>query len=191
MLITGKLCLPTAPKIRCTPNRMELIMDINTSILISAAASIAAFIGYLVASSITKRLIIRFAAARGIDNKRSLPIRKVLRALWIAVLFIVLGFIWGYDLQGLYAASAGLFALVGIAFFAVWSILSNITTSIIIFFKFPMKIGDTVRLPEVDGLSGKVVDITLFHIILKDGNGHTIAVPNNVAIQKILEIERV
>lgn len=165
-------------------------MNINMSILISTFGSIAAFVCYLVGSSITKRLVTRFALARGIGDKRSLPIRKVLRFLWVFVFIIALGFIWGYDLRGLYAASVGVFALVGIAFFAVWSILSNITTSIIIFFRFPMKIGDTLRLPEVDGLSGKIVDITLFHIILEDAKGNTIAVPNNVAIQKILEIEK-
>lgn len=165
-------------------------MNIDTSIVISASASVAAIICYLVASSITKRLVIRFALAKGIDDKRSLPIRKVLRLLWFFAFLIALGFIWGYDLSGLYAASVGIFALLGIGFFAVWSILSNITTSIIIFFRFPMKIGDTIRLPEVAGLSGKVVDITLFHIILEDTEGNKIAVPNNVAIQKILEIKR-
>jgi len=168
-------------------------MNINMSILISTFGSIAAFVCYLVGSSITKRLVTRFASAKCISDKRSLPIRKVLRffwVFWVFVFVIALGFIWGYDLRGLYAASVGVFALVGIAFFAVWSILSNITTSIIIFFRFPMKIGDTLRLPEVDGLSGKIVDITLFHIILEDAKGNTNAVPNNVAIQKILGIEK-
>lgn len=162
----------------------------DVSILISIGVSIVAFVCYLVGSSVTKRLIIRYALPRGISDRRSLPIRKVLRGLWIVVFLIALGFIWGYDLRGLYAASVGIFALLGIAFFAVWSILSNITTSIIIFFRFPMKVGDTMRLPEVAGLSGRIVDITLFHIILEDAKGNTIAVPNNVAVQKILEIEK-
>ena len=165
-------------------------MNIDTSIVISALASIAVLVGCLFASSVTKRLITRFATARGISDTRSLPIKKVFAILWLIVFLIVLGFIWGYDFQGLYVASAGIFALIGIAFFAVWSILSNITISIIIFFKFPMTIGDTLRLPETDGLSGKIVDITLFHIILEDPNGNKIAIPNNVAIQKILEIQK-
>ena len=166
-------------------------MNIETSILLSAAASVIAFICYLIASSITKRLVIRYSLAKGIEDKRSLPIRKVFRLLWFFAFLIALGFIWGYDLRGLYAASAGIFALLGIGFFAVWSILSNVTTSIIIFFRFPMKIGDTIRLPEVGDLSGRVADITLFHIILEGSDGNKIAVPNNVAIQKILEIKRI
>ncbi len=109
-------------------------MNIDTSILISASASIAVLLGCLLASSVTKRLVTRYAAARGISDTRSLPIKKVLAILWLFVFLIALGFIWGYDFQGLYVASAGIFALIGIAFFAVWSILSNITTSIIIFF---------------------------------------------------------
>lgn len=165
-------------------------MNMDTSILITILASVAAVIGCIVGSSITRRLVTRFASARGIGDTRSLPIKKVLRLLWFFVFLIVLGFIWGFNFQELYVASAGIFALIGIAFFAVWSILSNITTSIIIFFKFPMKVGDTLRLPEADGLSGKIIDITLFHIILEDAKGNTIAIPNNVAIQKILEIER-
>ncbi len=53
-----------------------------------------------------------------------------------------------------------------------------------------MKVGDTLRLPEADGLTGKIVDITLFHIILEDPKGNKIAIPNNLAIQKILEIQK-
>ena len=158
--------------------------------MITISASVAAAIGCVLGSSFTRRLVARFALARGIGDTRSLPIKKVLGLLWLFVFLIVLGFIWGYDLQELYVASAGIFALIGIAFFAVWSILSNVTTSIIIFFRFPMKVGDTLRLPEADGLAGKIIDITLFHIILEDARGNTIAIPNNVAVQKILEIER-
>lgn len=165
-------------------------MIIDTSTLVSILASVAALVGCIVGSSITRRLVTRFALARGIGDTRSLPVKKILRLLWFFVFLIVLGFIWGYDLRELYVTSAGIFALIGIAFFAVWSILSNVTTSIIIFFRFPMKVGDTLRLPEADGLSGKIIDITLFHIILRDAKGNTIAIPNNVAVQKILEIER-
>ncbi|UCC32162.1 MAG: mechanosensitive ion channel, partial [Phycisphaerales bacterium] len=118
--------------------------------MITILVSVAAVIGCILGSSITRRLVTRFASARGIGDTRSLPIKKVFGLLWLFLFLIVLGFIWGFNFRELYVASAGIFALVGIAFFAVWSILSNITTSIIIFFKFPMKVGDTLRLPEAD-----------------------------------------
>jgi hypothetical protein len=82
------------------------------------------------------------------------------------------------------------FALVGIAFFAVWSLLSNITASVIIFFRFPMSIGDRVELTDEPRVAGVVHDITLFHVLLGADDGSVLTIPDNIAIQKIFRIER-
>src|SRR5690606_29158869 len=64
-----------------------------------------------------------------------------------AVFFlIILGLlaIWGLDFQNLGLVMSSVFAVIGIAFFAQWSILSNVTSGLIMFFTFPYKIGDYI-----------------------------------------------
>ena len=69
--------------------------------------------------------------------------------------------------------------------FAQWSILSNVTASIIIFFTFPARVGDKIRI--VDGensIEGTIQEISLFQIELKDSDSHTVLYPNNLLLQK-------
>jgi small-conductance mechanosensitive channel len=61
--------------------------------------------------------------------------------------------------------------VIGIALFAQWSILSNITSSIIIFFNHSVKLEDTITIIDKDyEVEGRVSDIGLFFVILKTKN---------------------
>jgi small-conductance mechanosensitive channel len=162
----------------------------HSTVFVQIVLSLIALLLYLITHQLVRSVIRKLSIVKEIGEQRSLAVRKGVRLMLLTVFVVVLGFIWGYDIQALLAASAGFFALVGVAFFAVWSILSNITSSIIIFFRFPLRIGDTIMLPEAEGVSGRVVDITLFHILLEDDDGHTFAIPNNVVVQKILRINK-
>jgi len=71
---------------------------------------------------------------------------------------------------------------VGVAFFAQWSILSNITSSEIIFFSHPVRIDDVVIT-----MAGKVMDIVLFFVTLKTAEGQEITLPNNIFMQKMVK----
>ncbi|HLT51146.1 MAG TPA: mechanosensitive ion channel domain-containing protein [Arenibacter sp.] len=100
---------------------------------------------------------------------------------------LALIFIWGVDI-GLVFSSV--FAVIGIAFFAQWSILSNITAGVILFFSFPFKIGDKIKImdKEID-LPGEVYlieDIRAFHIHLRRSNGELFTYPNNLMLQKAI-----
>lgn len=76
------------------------------------------------------------------------------------------------------------FAVLGVALFAQWSILSNITASLIIFFAFPYRVGDHIKVVEKDeDISGIVEEITLFHVLIKRGDD-LITYPNNMILQK-------
>jgi small-conductance mechanosensitive channel len=76
------------------------------------------------------------------------------------------------------------FAVIGIALFAQWSILSNITASLIIFFAFPYRVGDRIKiLDKDDDISGIVDEITLFHVIVRKDDD-LISYPNSLILQK-------
>jgi small-conductance mechanosensitive channel len=135
-------------------------------------------------------LIQKFGRNDKVQQKRQKAITKLFNIISFAGLVLALSIVWGYTFQSLYVASIGIFTLIGIAFFAVWSILSNITSGFIMFFKFPMSIGDTVEFLEIQGARGVVQDISLFHVLLEKEDGTILAVPNNVVIQKVMGIQK-
>ena len=62
----------------------------------------------------------------------------------IATVAIIL--IWGVNIKELGLIFSSIFAVIGVALFAQWSILSNVTAGIILFFSFPFKIGDRIKI---------------------------------------------
>lgn len=97
--------------------------------------------------------------------------------------------IWGLDFRHLGVFMSSIFAVIGIAFFAQWSILSNITSGVIMFFTFPYKIGDYIKIHDKEApLEGQIEDIKTFHIILHTINNEIITYPNSMMLQKGVSI---
>lgn len=120
-----------------------------------------------------------------IDRNRTLLILKYLNVFILIIGVITLSLLWGVDFKdlGLFLSSA--FAVIGVAFFASWSILSNITAGIILFFSFPFKIGDRIRIQDKDFPSEAIIeDIRAFHLHLRTDEGELITYPNNLMLQK-------
>lgn len=86
------------------------------------------------------------------------------------------------------------FAAVGaIAFFAAWSVLSNIFCSLLIFLTRPFRLNDTVELVEngeKPGFKGRVVDVNpLYTTLLESGDAHSgtvVQIPNSLFFQRSL-----
>ena len=120
-----------------------------------------------------------------IDRNRTLLILKYIDVFILIVGVITLSLLWGVDFKdlGLFLSSA--FAVIGVAFFASWSILSNITAGIILFFSFPFKIGDRIRIQDNDFPSEAIIeDIRAFHLHLRTDDGELITYPNSLMLQK-------
>jgi small-conductance mechanosensitive channel len=80
-------------------------------------------------------------------------------------------------------------AILGIAFVAQWSLLSNITAGLILFFNHPLKIGDHIKILEKDFIiEGIVNDISFFFIHIKTENNEKITISNTVILQKTISI---
>ena len=99
----------------------------------------------------------------------------------------ILFFIWGVDYHGILVFGSSVLAIGGVALFAQWSILSNLTASIVIFFYYPARIGDRIRIVDGDNsLEGTIIDITMFQVLIEDDGLNLINYPNNLLIQKPL-----
>lgn len=118
----------------------------------------------------------------------------IMKHVNFAIFFlIILGliFIWGVDFKNIGVLMSSIFAVIGIAFFAQWSILSNVTSGVIMFFTFPYKIGDYIKIHDKEvPCEGFIDDIKTFHIILNTGNGEIVTYPNSMMLQKGVSIIR-
>ncbi|WP_139956814.1 mechanosensitive ion channel domain-containing protein [Flavicella sediminum] len=160
-------------------------MDLNKEIIISIV-----FCFLLIAIiQLLKFSVKKFSIIRSIDLNR----KKIIINLGYLVLFSLFGFsmaiIWGVNLNQFTVFLSSILAVLGVGFFAQWSILSNLTASVILFFSHPVRIGDRIRILDKDfDWSGKVIDITGFYFFMKTDKGEYITLPNTMVIQKGIEI---
>lgn len=118
--------------------------------------------------------------------------RIVGRYFTISLLFITLlivAFIFGVNIDDLIVVFSSVFAILGITLFANWSILSNVTSGIVMFFSFPYKIGDKIRIHDKDHeIEALIEDIRSFQIHLRKDNGDLVTYPNNLLLQKAVTL---
>jgi small-conductance mechanosensitive channel len=117
---------------------------------------------------------------------------KIVRKMVNIILFIIISglllFVWGVDQSELVIFISSFLTVMGIALFAQWSILSNITSSVIIFFNHPVKIGDTIVVLDKDyQVEGKISDIGMFFMNIKSAEGDHISIPTSVFMNKMVK----
>ena len=99
----------------------------------------------------------------------------------------------GVSATVLWTAFTG-FATVGaVAFFAAWSVLSNLFCAFLIFTVGPFRVGDTIELldtAEKPGALGTVLDINMLYTTLEDATaaerGTLLQIPNALIFQRVL-----
>ncbi|WP_298318383.1 mechanosensitive ion channel family protein [uncultured Aquimarina sp.] len=138
---------------------------------------------------LTQRAIRRFSFVKSIDVNR----RKIIFNLSYLLIYITggsfLAIIWGVDHKQFALFISSILAVLGVGFFAQWSILSNLTASVILFFSHPMRIGDRIKVLDKDfNWSGEVKDITGFYLFMKTDDGCDITLPTSLVMQKGIEI---
>ena len=116
--------------------------------------------------------------------KRKLKVRQVLLVSHLMAFLIIGSMVLGIDYGKFVVFLSSAFAVLGIALFAQWSILSNITAGILIFFNFPYRVGDKVRIANKDfDLTGMIEEITTFHVLIRHTDGDLITYPNSLILQ--------
>ena len=131
------------------------------------------------------KLISNHSVNNNIDQTRGVYTKNFFNVLLFISLIILISATWEISFRGLSIYIASIFTLIGIAFFASWSVLSNITSSIILFFYYPYRIGSYVKIIDGDNsIIGKVIDVSLFAIMIETENKNIVSYPNNLAIQK-------
>nr|WP_315182754.1 mechanosensitive ion channel domain-containing protein [uncultured Flavobacterium sp.] len=138
---------------------------------------------------ITTKVVKKYAKSSQIIEHRTNLVIKYIHLLINILAVIALITIWGVEPNDIFIALSSIATVVGVAMFAQWSILSNITSGIILFFSFPFKIGDIIRIHDKDfPIEAEIKDISAFHVYLKTKDGEKIIYPNNLLLQKGISI---
>jgi small-conductance mechanosensitive channel len=137
-----------------------------------------------------QKFVRRAAQIKSVNEKRLFYISRSIDALFLTGCFVLLLGYTGLNVGDLGVFLGSFIAVLGVTLFAQWSILSNATASVLIFFFFPYRVGDHVTILDGDNtVSGTIKEIALFHIILAGNAGKTIAFPTSLIFQKAVTVE--
>lgn len=142
-------------------------------------------IAYRVLKKIANRAILNLAESKGVKKARLSFIQRCFNVAFLFVFVSIFAIVTGIGYGDVSLFLSSIFAVLGVAFIAQWSILSNITASFLIFFVFPYRVGDRIKVVDKDeDISGDIQEIRMFHVLIKHDNGNLITYPNNLMLQK-------
>lgn len=163
---------------------MDTFITTNQEALI---ASLITLVTFLVIRFISLKTIRKVAGAGHFNEMRTKLVGKYFIFGISAVAIVILVFIWGINFKDIGILLSSVFAVIGVGIFAQWSILSNVTAGLILFFSFPYKIGDRIRILDKDlDYEGEymIEDIRAYHLHLRTNSGELMTYPNNMLLQK-------
>ncbi|MBT8285270.1 MAG: mechanosensitive ion channel family protein [Flavobacteriaceae bacterium] len=161
----------------------DLIFSYKNELL----ASLITLVVVLILRFITYKAVRKVGSISDLNEARTRLVSKYISFGYWVLAVVALILIWGVNIKELGLILSSVFAVIGVALFAQWSILSNVTAGIILFFSFPFKIGDRIQIMDKDlETSGTylIEDIKAYHIHLRRENGELLTYPNNLMLQK-------
>jgi len=132
-------------------------------------------------------------ARRGLPPEMATVLRRVSATLLSCTAVLLVLERMGVSGTVLWTAFTGFAAVGAVAFFAAWSVLSNIFCTVLIFITRPFRLNDHIEVlenGEKPGLRGRVVDINLIYSTLQEvgadarDEGSVLQVPNSLFFQR-------
>lgn len=123
------------------------------------------------------------------SETRMLHVARVINISVNFICIVTLAVIWGVQPQNMLVAVSSIFAVIGVALFAQWSLLSNVTAGIIIFFSTPFRMGDKIHILDKDmPIEATIESILTFYTHLRTDDGELIVIPNSLFLQKMVSV---
>lgn len=150
-------------------------------------------LGAWLLSLLMRRLIRRVGQRYGLPSEVVIGARRTFGFVIYAFALLLVLDRFGVSGGVLWTAFTGFAAVAAVAFFAAWSVLSNIFCTLLILTTRPFRLYDYIELlenGEKPGLKGQVVDINLIHTTLKerlpDGSDTVLQIPNSLFFQRVV-----
>ena len=146
---------------------------------------VAVAIAYFLISVLMSKFVQRLGHEKALSPVRVKYVSRCIKLGLLFLLVISLLMIIGLGYSQISVFLSSVFAVIGVALFAQWSMLSNLTASLIIFFAFPYRVGDRVKVVDKDDdISGEIEEIAAFHVLIRRANGDLVTYPNALILQK-------
>lgn len=154
-------------------------------------ASLIVLVLLPVSRLISSKIIMKSGILLQIPETRAMRVRQVVNILLNISCIIILAIIWGVKRENILLGISSVFAVIGVAFFAQWSLLSNITAGVIMFFSAPFRVGDSIHIFDKDiPVSAKIESIQTFYTHIRTEEGELIVIPNNLFLQKVVAVQK-
>ncbi|WP_040539903.1 mechanosensitive ion channel domain-containing protein [Pedobacter arcticus] len=151
--------------------------------------TVLVIIGYLIIYYINKGFVNNSLKQTHVNRGRRKMIIRAVHLLSLITAIVLLAAIWGVQQNDIAVFLGTILTVLGIAFFAQWSLLSNVTSSVLLFFNHPMKIGDTIKILDKEfPYEGEVSDLTYFFVHIRTIDKEVITIPNSLMLQKAILI---
>ncbi|MCL2525046.1 MAG: mechanosensitive ion channel family protein [Betaproteobacteria bacterium] len=139
------------------------------------------------------RVIMRASDHYQFPHELLSPVRGVVHWLIIGGTGLLVLERLGVSATVLWTAFTSFAAVAAVAFFAAWSVLSNLFCALLIFTVGPFRVGDHIELldtAEKPGALGRVIDINLLYTTLEDCTaseaGTLLQIPNALIFQRVI-----
>ncbi len=134
-------------------------------------------------------LVRRLGKSKHKNKARIKLVGRYISATFLLLAVLIEAFVLGVMIEDLIVLFSSVFAILGITLFANWSILSNVTSGIVMFFSFPYKLGDKIHVHDKEHeVIGVIEDIRSFQIHIRLSNGDLMTYPNNLLLQKAVTL---
>lgn len=142
---------------------------------------------------LSRRLLHRLTGRYSLPPELYLMARRLLTfTIYSAALLLILQQL-GVSGTVLWTAFTGFATVAAVAFFAAWSVLSNIFCTLLIAITHPFRLNDHIELlenGEKPGLKGRVIDVNLIYTTLQEVSEHhadtRLQIPNSLFFQRTL-----
>ena len=143
---------------------------------------IAILIGF-VAERLMCRAISNYGKRRRIPIAHIHMMRLIVRWGVIIICIMVAFSVFGIAIANLWITMSAIALATLIAFFAGWSLLSNVLATFLVLLWRPFQLGDKITILP-DNLSGEARDINIFFTELRTTDGDLLKIPNVTFFQK-------
>jgi small-conductance mechanosensitive channel len=173
-------------------DRLPLWMRDWFDVLVPSVQIVLIVLAAWLLRALARRLIGRLGTRYGLPPELQIGARRLVGfVVTTAALLAVLDRL-GVSGTVLWTAFTGFAAVAAVAFFAAWSVLSNIFCALLIFTARPFRLHDHIELienGEKPGVKGRVIDINLIYTTLQEideaGTARTLQIPNSLFFQRI------
>ena len=123
---------------------------IEQKYLYQIIATIVALVIFIILRYLVNTIIDNIGKTSEFAESRTQLVKKYIDYFIYMLALLVIISIWGIKPEQIFLFISSVLTVIGVAFFAQWSILSNITAGIILFFSSPFKIGNVIKIMDKD-----------------------------------------